>query len=217
MQPISRSNNFLYLFAALVVTLFASAVTSQFPDGWLDGLFSVVIVAMLPVGVKSLHTDTAWRRIVYALAVALVALQLLVHFYPSRVTLLLIYGALLLFFLGSFKAAVRLILFEGEVDGNKMVGSLSLYLLIGLIWAMIYLIVLVFDPTAFEGIETGEWRHLFFRVTYYSYVTLTTLGYGDIVPNSPIAEFFTSMEAVTGVFYMAVFVSSLINLRGGKR
>ncbi len=120
---------------------------------------------------------------------------------------------LFFFFVGSFKLAVHQILFEGKVDSNKIIGSLSLYLLIGLIWTVIYLMILIFDPTAFNGIVVKEWEHLFFHVAYYSYVTLTTLGYGDISPASRIAEFFVSMEAVVGVFYMAIFVSSLINLR----
>ncbi|WP_456451989.1 potassium channel family protein [Hydrogenimonas sp.] len=216
LRKLSRKNNFLYLCLALVGMLFASAVTSQFPGTVLDNVFSAVIVAMLLVGVKSLHTDTTWTRVVYGMAVALGSLVLLAHFYPTRTTLFFIYVVLFLFFLGSFKTAVRQILFEGEVDGNKIVGSLSLYLLIGLMWTMIYLMILIFDPQAFKGIEPGAWEHLFFHVAYYSYVTLTTLGYGDISPSSHIAEFFVTMEAVTGVFYMAIFVSSLINLQGTK-
>jgi voltage-gated potassium channel Kch len=88
--------------------------------------------------------------------------------------------------------------------------------LIGLIWTELYLMLLIFDPAAFNGIEPTQWQQLFSRVAYFSLVTLTTLGYGDISPASRIAEFFVTMEAVTGVFYMAIFVSSLINLRSSK-
>ena len=210
---INRKNNFLYLAFSLVGILLAGAVTAQFPGTILDALFSLFLVAMILLGAKSLHTETAWRRIVYVLALFLATTVLLLRFYPSRWTLLLLYLTLLLFFVGSFKLAVRQILFEGEVDGNKIVGSLSLYLLIGLIWTTIYLCLLVFDPTAFNGIETGAWESLFFHMAYYSFVTLTTLGYGDIAPATPLAQFFVTLEAVTGVFYMAIFVSSLINLR----
>jgi voltage-gated potassium channel Kch len=149
--------------------------------------------------------------------VTLGSLVLLGHFWPSRGAVFLIYLVLFLFFLGSFKLAVRQILFTGEVDGNKIVGSVSLYLLIGLMWTTVYMMLLVFDPHAFNGIETARWQQLFSRVAYYSFVTLTTLGYGDISPASRIAEFFAEMETVTGVFYMAIFVSSLINLQGSKR
>ena len=217
LHKLNRNNNFLYLCLSLIGLLFASAVTSQSSNQLVDAFFSVFIILMLLLSLKSLHTETAWKRIVYGLAAFLGTLVLLAHFYPTKTTLFLIYLALFGFFSGSFKLAVRQILFEGKVDGNKIIGSLSLYLLIGLIWTMIYLMLLVFDPNAFNGIEAAEWEHLFFRVAYYSYVTLTTLGYGDISPASDIAQFFVTMEAVTGVFYMAIFVSSLINLRHGGR
>ena len=216
LRPISSENNFLYLCLALVGILLASAVTSQFPNTWLESAFSALLVAMLLIGVKSLHTETTWKRIVYLLAVVMGLEVLLLRFYPSKATLFVLYLLLLLFFVGSFKTAVRQILFTGRVDANKIVGSVSLYLLIGLIWAMIYLMILLFDTHAFNGIEVKGWEHLFFRVAYYSFVTLTTLGYGDISPATPIAEFFVTLEAVAGVFYMAIFVSSLINLAGKR-
>ena len=78
---------------------------------------------------------------------------------------------------------------------------------------MIYLLILSFDPQAFSGIEAANWQQTFARVSYYSFVTLTTLGYGDILPTNHIAEFFVYMEAIIGVFYMAIIVASLISLR----
>ena len=109
--------------------------------------------------------------------------------------------------------AVKHVLFEGDIDENKIIGSLSLYLLIGLIWSVIYLFLLMVDPSSFSGIEINSWQESFSRVAYYSFVTLTTLGYGDILPTNHVAEFFVYIEAVFGVFYMAIIVSSLISLR----
>jgi hypothetical protein len=86
-------------------------------------------------------------------------------------------------------------------------------MLLGLTWAIIYLILLSIDPEAFSGIDTGSWQELFASVSYYSFVTLTTLGYGDILPKNHLAEFFVYMETIIGVFYMAIIVSSLVSLR----
>jgi len=105
------------------------------------------------------------------------------------------------------------VLFVGDIDTNKIIGSLTLYLLLGLIWAVIYLLILAMDPQDFSGIEAADWQQMFARVAYYSFVTLTTLGYGDVLPINHIAEFFAYMEAIIGVFYMAIIVSSLISLR----
>ena len=214
LRQLSKKNNFLYLLLSLMALLFSSAVTDDFPGGIGEDVFSLVSILMLIVGIKSLNVDLTLRRIVYTLAALMGAGTLLWHLYPSQWTALLLLLILLFAFLGAFKLAVRGILFEGKVDGNKIIGSLSLYLLLGLIWTVLYLILLTFDPTAFNGIEVTEWRSLFSRVAYYSFVTLTTLGYGEITPASHIAQFVVYMEAVVGVFYMAIFVSSLINLQG---
>ncbi len=196
MTRLDETNNFLYLCVALVGILFSSAVVSQFSGTVVDTVFSLVVAAMFVLSLRSLHTETTWKRIVYGISVVFFLLALLVKFYPFKATLLFLYLLLFLYFVGSFKLAVRQILFKGVVDANKIVGSVSLYLL--------------------NGIETADWEQLFSRVAYFSFVTLTTLGYGDISPASRIAEFFVEMEAVFGMFYMAIFVSSLINLAGRK-
>ena len=214
LHQINDNNNFIYLLIAISTLLFSSAVSDDFPGSWGEDIFSFVMVAMLIIGVKSLHTNINIRPITYSLAIILGILNLLWTLYPCKWSAILILLTMLLAFIGAFKLSVKKILFEGVVDSNKIIGSLSLYLLIGLIWTSLYMILLLFEPTSFNGIEIESWRTLFSRVAYYSFVTLTTLGYGDISPANHIAEFLVYMEAIAGVFYMAIFVSSLINLHG---
>lgn len=216
LQQINSKNNFIYLLIALTILLFSSAVSDDFPGGVGEDIFSIVIVAMLILGVKSLHTHVNIKIITYTLALFIGALNLLWRLYPSKWSALLILLLMLISFIGAFKLSVKKILFEGRVDRNKIIGSLSLYLLIGLIWTILYLILLLFDPASFNGIEIVDWRTVFSKVAYYSFVTLTTLGYGDISPATHIAEFVVYMEAIAGVFYMAIFVSSLINLKDNE-
>jgi len=216
-QQLNRKNNFLYLLLSLLAMLFAGAISDEFPEGAGNDLFSLVLIFSLIVGIKSLHLNVGYKRIVYTLAAALGVITLLWRFSPSSWSALLILLMMLFAFISAFKLTVRQILFEGRVDANKIIGSLSLYLLIGLIWTVLYLILLIFDPTAFKGIEFHDWRTIFSQMAYYSFVTLTTLGYGDISPRNHIAEFVVYLEAVVGVFYMAIFVSSLISLTDTKR
>ena len=75
---------------------------------------------------------------------------------------------------------------------------------------MLYLLVAEFNPNAFSGIEQASWKQNFPEFIYFSFVTLTTLGFGDVLPLSPLARFLVYMEAVVGVFYMAIVVSSLV-------
>lgn len=213
MKQISQKNNFVYLFFSLIVLLFSAAIGGELPGNFGEDLMSLVTLFMLLASIKSIKTDVTWTKTMYVVIGFFVLLTLLEKFFPQKIFVYFILVTLLIFFIGSFVAAFKQVLFVGDIDGNKIIGSLTLYLLLGLIWAIIYLLILVTDPQAFSGIDIGHWQEIFSRVAYYSFVTLTTLGYGDILPTSHIAEFFAYMEAIIGVFYMAIIVSSLISLR----
>lgn len=213
MEQISHKNNFVYLFFSLLLFLFSAAIMSELPKGTGPNIFSIVTIVMLAVSIKSLKTEKTWKWAVYAMILSYILLTALGNFFDHHLYIYLILIVLLIFFSGSFWVAAKQVLFVGDIDWNKIIGSLSLYILLGLIWAVIYLLILSMDPSAFSGIDTLTWRESFSRVTYYSFVTLTTLGYGDILPTNHIAEFFVYLEAIIGVFYMAIIVSSLISLR----
>ena len=213
MKQLSTKNNFIYLFFSLIVFLFSAAVVAEFPGSLGEDIFSIVTMLMLIVSIKSLKTEKTWIWAVYALIALFVSFTASAKFFEHQVTVYFTLVILLVFFTGSFLIAAKQVLLVGDIDGNKIIGSLSLYLLLGLIWAVIYLLILVMDPTAFSGVEASTWQQGFSRIAYYSFVTLTTLGYGDILPTNHVAEFFVYMEAIIGVFYMAIIVSSLISLR----
>lgn len=109
--------------------------------------------------------------------------------------------------------AAKQVLFSGPIDGNKIVGAICIYLLMGLIWALLYLFIAQTIPDAFNGLEQLVWYDNFADGHYFSFVTLTTLGYGDISPIVPIARFLVYMEAIVGVFYLTILVASLIGIR----
>ena len=77
-------------------------------------------------------------------------------------------------------------------------------------WAIAYLLILEFSPSSFTGLEAKNWGDNFSNAAYFSFVTLTTLGYGDISPISPVAQVIVYLEAIAGVFYMAIVVASLV-------
>lgn len=213
MKHLSKENNFFYLFFSLITLLFSAAVIGEIPGSSGEDFFSAITLLMLLASIKSLKTEVTWIKTVYVVIGFFILSTLLEKFFPQGIFVYFILVNLLIFFIGSFVTAFKQVLFVGDIDSNKIVGSLTLYILLGLIWATIYLIILVMDPQAFSGINTGSWQEIFSRVAYYSFVTLTTLGYGDILPTNHIAEFFVYIEAIIGVFYMAIIVSSLISLR----
>ena len=108
---------------------------------------------------------------------------------------------------------------EGHVTADTIAGAICVYLLIGLSWAYLYSVTELVMPGSFifgphTTRSTGSFAHhkssLFF---YYSFVTLTTLGYGDISPLSPPARSLSMLEAVIGPVYLTVLVARLVALQ----
>lgn len=98
-----------------------------------------------------------------------------------------------------------------RVDANVLCAGVSGYLLVGLLWAVLYRLVAAADPGSFavgpdrrglEGVEPA----------YYSFMTLSTVGYGDIVPVSRPARMLAVLEATTGLFYVTVLIARLVAL-----
>jgi voltage-gated potassium channel len=163
------------------------------------------------VAVKSLRLGHYWPRFAWTLTGGIVVTIVLHMFFGWRVTDYVQLLLMLALFVGLTVSALRQVLFEGDIDTNKVVGSVALFILIGLTWTVLYLLMIEMDPEAFRGMTQMPWEDNFSQASYFSFVTLTTLGYGDISPASRFVEVLVYIQAIVGVFYMAVFVASLIN------
>ncbi|MDN3638859.1 ion channel [Simiduia curdlanivorans] len=110
---------------------------------------------------------------------------------------------------------LRIILLSKNVNANIIYASMCLYLLIGLIWAAIFSNINLFYDGAFlfnsaSSLKVEEQMMGVF--TYYSFVTLSTLGYGDIVPTHKVAQSWAAVEAMIGQFYIAIIMARLVSL-----
>src|SRR5262249_10358131 len=106
------------------------------------------------------------------------------------------------------------VLSKGAVTADKIYGAICVYLLIGLTWGFMFLTLegcqpgsFVFGQARLSGIEKDP-----ATLVYFSFVTLSTVGYGDITPLSPPARSFAFMEAIIGQIYLAVLVARLVGL-----
>ena len=213
MEKINERNNFLYLTVALVVLLLFLPLLHTFPVGILHLITQLLILLTLLVTYASLNFGRWWRGFVGLLLGLMVCSSLLREFGAIHSTGLIHLLLALIFFSSVCFAAGRRVLLSGDIDGNKIIGSIAVYLLLGLIWSMLYLIAIDLLPGAFKGIEAGAWEDNFFDAVYFSFVTLTTLGYGDISPVLPVTKALAYLQSITGTFYMAVVVASLIGAR----
>jgi voltage-gated potassium channel len=122
-----------------------------------------------------------------------------------------------LFFGYSIAIAARQVLFTGNVDGNKIIGAIVIYLLIGMTWSFAYLLVEQLQSGSLNGLPHSNWQDNLHTVIYYSFVSLTALGYGDITPAQPLTRFLAYTEAMVGQLYLAILVASLIGARLKKQ
>jgi hypothetical protein len=100
---------------------------------------------------------------------------------------------------------------------GTLLGSCSVYLLLGILFALIYQLVDRLDPDAFnfagEHPSTTDEQS---QLLYYSYVTLTTLGYGDVTPSSEGARMLAALQAVLGQLFVAIMVARLVALQTAR-
>jgi Ion channel len=97
---------------------------------------------------------------------------------------------------------------SGPVTPNRIQGAIAVYLLFGIGWAHAYHITAALHPGSFN-VGTGEMSNALDWI-YYSYITLSTVGYGDITPVRPIARVLSMGEALTGQLYLAVLIARLV-------
>jgi hypothetical protein len=105
---------------------------------------------------------------------------------------------------------LRFIISKNVVDFNSIAAAISIYFILGLIWTFIYITVEIHAPgSILPGFE-GSYYGKFSELMYFSYVTLTTLGYGDISPSDAIGRNWAILQAIIGQFYMAILVARLV-------
>lgn len=116
----------------------------------------------------------------------------------------------LLFFIFVAVIILNHIFREKNVTADMIIGALCVYFLMGIIWAQGYDLLEMTSSGAFQNV--GEAETAMPAFVYYSYVTLTTLGYGDITPVSPPARSLSMLEAITGQIYLTVLIARLVAL-----
>ena len=122
------------------------------------------------------------------------------------------------FFLYVVVMLLMRILSHRVVTRETVSGALCVYILLGLMWSFAYDVADHLEPGSFQGItastETNDDAEAEERrltdLRYFSFVTMTTLGYGDITPTSPMTRSLAALEAILGQIYLAVLVARLV-------
>jgi ion channel len=206
-----RDESLTFLLGAVVLMVFIVRPLAEF--GWPAKVAVGVTLAMvLACGVMVVSDRKS--LIVFGWLVGVAALLVDVATWLSSNPLLLaLRDTLLLLFLVLLNAVILIRVFrEGPVNRHRIQGSILAYVVLGLIWSQAYQLVEIVHPGAFNlpAALTDEARSV--SLNYFSFVTLTTVGYGDITPVLPISRSLATLEALTGQLFPAILIARLVAL-----
>lgn len=211
LRLVTQGNSFYLLFSLLLLLLLGPFVEGTFAGLIIVGIgFSAVLLS----AVYAVSETKRLFTIAIVLVVPVIAARWANHFLNNDSLALVIESFTMLFLVFTAGMILSHVLKDEKVTADKIYGALSVYLLIGVTWALLFSIVEGIRPASFlMAYDQGTGIHgRFPQFTYYSFVTLTTLGYGDVTPLTPPARTFSYMEAVTGQIYLAVLIARLVGL-----
>ena len=197
---------------ALVLAIISSPYTENLPEG--DLIEAVRLTLVLLTGMLALGRQ---RRIVIGgAALVLPALigKWVNHWHPNLVPAwcFLVPGVLFVAFVVGH--LLHFILRAPKVNSEVLCAGVAGYLLLGLLWAMAYVLVAQVTPDAFAFTSGTAGDNIMkgFTAIYFSFVTLSTVGYGDILAVSHPARMLAMVEAVVGIFYPTILLARLVSL-----
>ena len=213
--PPRRRGHLELLLAMVVLLVIQSFVTST---GILQrAVLNLLLLALIASGIRTLSDSRRRVTVALVLGVAAFLVSCVSEVYPSTVAEAFIYCCYITVFGLLLVALCEDVFTEGAVDSNRIIGAISIYLVAGLIWAFAYSLLETLRPGSFAiaamSAEVGVRHELISEFMYFSNVTLTTLGYGDIVPNSRPAQMLATLQAIFGQLYLTVVVARLVGLQ----
>ena len=137
---------------------------------------------------------------------------------PSTYDLYLVAAAWFVIVCTLAVVVARTVFAQGRVSFHRIVGAVLLYLLIALAFVSLFMLVGLQIPNAFSGLVLEDNEKLASNLIYFSFVTLTSTGYGDIYPIHPIARSLCNLETIIGQLYPATLLARLVSLEiAGRR
>ena len=205
-----RRHRYTVLFATLLATLAVSPLREVL--GIRIRLLEGFVALNLVVAASLISERPAWRRASFALAVLIVGAR----FLPSALVPPVVADAVdvlwvLIAALAAY-AAVRYALGGRAIDREHVAAALSAYVLAGLIFAVLYVLIDRLAPGALQDSGAPPGGLTLESAIYFSYVTLATLGYGDVVPRDATARGLAIVEALGAQLYLTVTVARLVGL-----
>ena len=205
-----RRNNLILLVCLVVLVLFFPILSAK-----RELLGNIIFTGIILAGIFSLNFTEQTRKILIGTGGSTLVLLWLSFFFASRLWVLLafinmfFYQIFILFFM------IRHIARSRQVDGTIILNAVNGYLIIGFMGALLLTMAEIFELFIL-GVDTplinfaGEAPPQFHDYLYFSFVTVTTLGYGDITPANALAKSIVFLLAISGQLYLTLLVAMLV-------
>jgi hypothetical protein len=196
-------SRFIYIILAIILVLLINPFIQQ--AGKAGHFLAILFVTLIPL--SSFYALTEDRRrgiIIIFIAIPFVILDTVNLFLANRFLMVVVYsfGTILYFYI--IVLLVKTLLSYRVITADLVYCAISTYLLIGIMWTALYALIEGISPGSFSGISKIE------DLLYFSFVTLTTVGYGDITPQTILSKRLAVFEAAMGGIYMAVIIAMIV-------
>jgi hypothetical protein len=195
----------------LLMVFFTIFIIPLFPVGLHRVLYNLAFTAIFFMAIFSVESK---RGIILWIAVIATITEWLAAYLDLRFLIIMSYGTNVVFFAVVVLKMIIEIAKTKKVTVRVIVEAINCYLLIGFIFGLLVTFVVIFDTNAynFTWIKDLDWQEVSHvsEYFYYTFVTFTTLGYGDIVPQTPAARSLAILISVTGQIYIAIIIALLV-------
>ena len=200
-----------YLLASLILVFFIGPVAFDY------GLLSIVNleILFLLILIFSIFLHQHDSKLFKVTVVSLIIILINILFFDNN-------ESISQYFLKILIVSITIVELFREIFKTKIIDSqiissaISIYVLIGIFWYLLFMFLLMIDPDSFH-IRNFNPEMVSIDMIYFSFTTLTTLGYGDITPLSYTAKMWSITEAMMGVMFLAVMISRVVSLFASKK
>lgn len=204
-----------YGIVLLLIVIDYVAVSAISDSGWGQAVIVVLLGATFVFALRTSQAPRFWQLLAVAyflMSTLLTLASLLVAGDPVSGRLLSLFGGCLL--LITPVAILRRIIMHERVTTETVLGAVCVYLLLGFSFALLFMAIGYVSSLPFF---TGQLHATASQYLFFSYSTLTTVGYGNLVPAGSVGQSFAMLEALVGQIYLVIVVARLVSLWGPRR
>lgn len=209
----------IFLFSLLAFLTLYPYLHHKFPNqiAVVEFFFAILMIS----GVSLFNSKRKLLMIMGGLSSFILVGILVLSRVESEMLLFIVISTELLFFIIIFISLLGYIYDQTTVTLSKLYAAVTCYLVLGIIFAVVYTLISIFSVDVFQYAGTLKTSSLqvyphpefFSEALYYSFVTLSTLGYGDWVPTLGPVKMIASLEAITGQLYIAILIARLVGIQ----